>query len=77
MKYFLLVFDRRNRRLLGEVEEFGDADSAIRARFRREALGSNENIEVVVLGAASREALENTHSRYFGDPIRGEFAEVG
>lgn len=68
MTYFLLVFDRGHRRLVGEVEEFSDADEAIRARFRREALasGRNEDLEVVVLGAADRAALENTHSRYFG-----------
>jgi hypothetical protein len=66
VKYFLVVFDRR-RRLLEEVQEFADSDVAVRARFEREAhLHGQSDIEVVVLGAASREALENTHSRYFG-----------
>jgi hypothetical protein len=66
--YYLLVFDRRHRRLVEEVEEFADAESAVRARFRREASDSidGSDLEVVVLGAASRQALENTHSRYFG-----------
>lgn len=66
MIYFLLVFDRRHGRLIGDVEEFSDADEAVRARFRHESAHPGDDIEVVVLGAASREALENTHSRYFG-----------
>jgi hypothetical protein len=68
MNYYLLVFDRRNRRLVEEVKEFDDAVDAVRARFRREASDAvdGSDLEVVVLGAASRKALENTHSRYFG-----------
>jgi hypothetical protein len=64
--YFLLVFDRRQRRLIEDVIPFADADEAVRARFRQETVHAGEDIEVVVLGAADREALENTHSRYFG-----------
>ena len=64
MKYFLLVFDRTQRKLT-EVEEFDNAELAVHARFQREAAGPGPDVEVVVLGAASREALENTHSRYF------------
>jgi hypothetical protein len=68
MRYFLLVFDRRRGHLLGDPLECPDNQSAMRARFKREASASaaGEELEVVVLGAASREALENTHSRYFG-----------
>jgi hypothetical protein len=69
MIYFLLVFDRAHRELIGEIEEFADADEAVRARFAKEAsLAGLQGVEVVVLGAESREALENTHSRYFGTP---------
>jgi hypothetical protein len=66
MTYFLLVFDRQHRRLIGEVEEFADSGAALRARFDREIAFPGGQVEVVVLGASSREALENTHSRYFG-----------
>jgi hypothetical protein len=67
VKYFLLVFDRAHRELVGEIEEFSDPNDALRARFRWGAkLGSRQGVEVVVLGAENREALENTHSRYFG-----------
>lgn len=66
MKYFLIVFDKKNRELLDEIE-FSDSSSAMRARISREIEERGKtNIEVVVLGAANREALINTHSRYFG-----------
>jgi hypothetical protein len=66
--YFLLVYNRRGQQLVEEILEFADADDAIRARFRRERKASvdGDDLEVVVLGAADRAALENTHSRYFG-----------
>ena len=68
MTYFLLVFDRGRGQLVQDVEEFEDAESAIRARFQRETDHPDPTIEVVVLGAQDREALEKTHSRYFGSP---------
>ena len=71
MTYYLLVFDRRRGQLVEMVREFSDATEAMRARLFREANPQelrSSDIEVVVLGAASREALEKTHSRYFGAP---------
>jgi hypothetical protein len=68
MTYYLLVFDRRRGQLVEDVQPFSDASEAMSARFHREAVLTSPDIEVVVLGAASREALENTHSRYFGSP---------
>lgn len=73
MKYFLMVFDRPRGRLLVN-QEFTDRASALRARFRaeREHSGSRD-IEVVVLGADSVDALHRTHARYFetaGDLVR-------
>jgi hypothetical protein len=65
MKYFLLVFDRSQQKLI-EVEEFADAERAVRARFQRETAELGPDVEVVVLGAANEEALKNTDSRYFG-----------
>jgi hypothetical protein len=64
--YFLLVFDRRKGRLTAEPQEFADSATAVRARFAVEAADHDPDLEVVVLGAANREALEKTHSRYFG-----------
>jgi hypothetical protein len=66
--YFLLVFDREQRKLI-RIEEFADSEAAIRARFECEVGKASEDVEIVVLGAASREALENTHSRYFGNGL--------
>ncbi|MGO9910293.1 MAG: hypothetical protein ACLPQS_03905 [Acidimicrobiales bacterium] len=68
MKYFLLAFDRAQGRLVDDIVEYSDSKEAFAARVAREALARDEGVdlEVVVLGAASREALVNTHSRYFG-----------
>jgi hypothetical protein len=65
MRYFLLVYDGRQGQLVDEVE-FEDEMEALAARFDRErGERANEDIEVVVLGARSRAALERTHARYF------------
>jgi hypothetical protein len=66
MSYYLVVYDRSTGAV--EVEEFADAerDLALHRRFEREREQPNRpEIEVVVLGAESREALEQTHARYF------------
>jgi spore cortex formation protein SpoVR/YcgB (stage V sporulation) len=78
VKYFLLSFDRQRGTVVGSIEEFGDADTAVRARFRRETeLSTNPNIEVVVLGAEDERSLESTHSRYFGGPDLDRLTPVG
>lgn len=64
----------RGRRSIVDIEEYDDADEAIRARFLAEA-AAGEDCEVVVLGAESQEALKRTHGRYFG--IRPKLTEVG
>ncbi len=65
MQHFLVVFDRRQGRVLRE-EPFDDANEALKERFRTEKLNrSNADIEVVVLSAESPEALRRTHARYF------------
>jgi hypothetical protein len=65
MRYYLIVFDRENHSIV-KLEQFEDSSEAIRARFKLEIEHRDQDYEVVVLGASSREALENTHSRYFG-----------
>lgn len=65
MQHFLVVFERRQGRVLRE-EAFGDSNEALKERFRTEKLNrSNPDIEVVVLSAESPEALRRTHARYF------------
>lgn len=65
MKHFLVVFDRQRGLVLRE-DEFDDSGEALKERFRTEKLHRGDpNIEVVVLGAASKEALRRTHARYF------------
>lgn len=66
MPYFLLVYDQHSGDL--ELTEYpAEArDEALRARFAREAVELRRpHIEVVVLSAASEEALRRTHARYF------------
>jgi hypothetical protein len=47
-------------------ESFSTRKGALQARFEAERdLGRNSDVEVVVLGASSPEALTRTHSRYF------------
>ncbi len=70
MPYFLLVYDQLQGKLL-EFQEFQDDErlEALKARFEREIHTLREShLEVVVLGASSRLALERTHARYFKSP---------
>lgn len=74
MKYYLVVFSR-SAQAICSIKEFDDADEAVRQRFRLEAGMPGDDIEVVVLGAESEQALQRTHSRYFGG--RPELTGVG
>jgi hypothetical protein len=64
MRYYLIVFDRENHEIV-ELKEFARSEDAVHMRFKREIEHGARGYEVVVLGATSREALVNTHSRYF------------
>ncbi|WP_156184629.1 hypothetical protein [Allosalinactinospora lopnorensis] len=61
---FLLVYDRTRGEILRE-EEFSDAREAMEARFAAEADHQGRDVEVIVLGARSRDDLLRTHGRYF------------
>jgi hypothetical protein len=65
--HFVLVYDRPNGAIVLE-RQFADADvaEAMRVRFAEELkYKANPDIEVVLLGADSRETLLTTHARYF------------
>ena len=65
MRHYLVVFDRRSGAVV-QFQEFGVADEAMTARFDAEnEYADNSDIEVVVLGASSKDALLKTHARYF------------
>jgi hypothetical protein len=69
VRYFLILFDRSSGRMVDEVIEFVRAAEALDARFEAGAPGrDNPAIEVVVVGAEDRQALEETHGRYFRRP---------
>ena len=66
MSQFLLVYRRSTGELMEFVEYPDDRKRALEARWARERLEKDDpDVEVVLLGAASREALLKTHSRYF------------
>jgi hypothetical protein len=67
VKYFLLVYRRSAGRLAEPPQDLGsDRDAALRVRFERERRErADPDVEVVVLGAASLDALKRTHARYF------------
>jgi hypothetical protein len=70
MSYFLIVYDRAAGELR-ELRSFADSDreGALAARFAREREEQGRpDIEVMLLGAASEEALRQTHGRYFRKP---------
>ncbi|HME70271.1 MAG TPA: hypothetical protein VKM54_10445 [Myxococcota bacterium] len=67
MKLFLIVYDRKTGTLRELVTYRAEQrEVALRERFaREEAERGHEEIEVVLLGADSLDALKKTHSRYF------------
>jgi hypothetical protein len=67
MPYFLVVYDQHAGELLELTRyEAAERDDALSARFAREVVERDRSyIEVVLLGAASEDALRRTHARYF------------
>ncbi|HEX5204134.1 MAG TPA: hypothetical protein VFW27_29750 [Actinoplanes sp.] len=65
VRHYLVVFDRRSGAVV-RFQEFSNADDALTARFDAEnEYADNADIEVVVLGASSKDSLLKTHARYF------------
>jgi len=78
MQYFLLVYDRATGSLLRDPAAFaaGEREAALTLRFAVEKeYRDNTDVEVVVLGAESRDDLLRTHARYFKSV--SELAEAG
>lgn len=72
MHHYLMVYDRSEGRVL-RMDRFTDARAALRERFNEENR-QPKDVEVVVLSAASEDALRRTHARYFRpvkDLVRG------
>jgi len=65
MKHFLVIYNRRSG-AIERREEYDVTADALEARFAAERDHHGQrNIEVVVLGGESWEAVQRTHSRYF------------
>jgi hypothetical protein len=63
---YLLVYDRARGQLLVE-QEFSDRAAALEERFRLEREHvHHRNIEIVVLGADSAEAIRRSHAAISG-----------
>lgn len=65
MKYFLLVYDRPQGRLVEKPRVFSNHLQALEARFELEQSDHDTDHEVVVIGGETLESLKTTHSRYF------------
>jgi len=65
MNHYLVVFARSKGELLRH-QEYRNQGDALEARFAEERNHRGDpDIEVVVLGASSWDALMRTHARYF------------
>lgn len=66
VQHFLLVYDRAAGTLLHE-QVFDRRAAALEQRFAEERRyrAQDDNVEIVVVGAASRDDLMRTHARYF------------
>ncbi|MCA1703465.1 MAG: hypothetical protein LC808_09485 [Actinobacteria bacterium] len=64
MKHLVLVYNRRTGELIVD-EEYDDGNTALDRRFELEPMYPEDEVEVVVLSAPSREQVMKTHRRYF------------
>lgn len=75
MRYFLLVYDRVQGKILSELNyPVGEATRALADRSALLAAQTDPNVEVVLLGADSYDDLEKTHGRYFQTPLEAATA---
>lgn len=65
VQHYLVIYDRRAGKIIRH-QRFQASKTALAARFEAEReLRDEPDVEIVVLGADSWEALRRTHSRYF------------
>jgi hypothetical protein len=70
VQHYLVIYDRRAGKIIRH-RHFYAPTPALAARFAAEREFRDEpDVEIVVLGAESWDALRLTHSRYFQD-VRG------
>jgi hypothetical protein len=77
--FFLLVYDRSTAKVISlDPLDMNDIQSAfdMRLELESEALTSDLNFEVVILEAASKEELRQSHARYF-ENLRGILESAG
>jgi hypothetical protein len=65
MQHYLVIYNRREGKIIRR-NQFPRSGKALAARFEAEReFADDPDIEIVVLGADSWDALQRTHSRYF------------
>jgi hypothetical protein len=75
MSHYLIVYSRSQGKLLHFTEYASErsGDLSLADRFAYEAEhGIDPDVEVVVLGASSVDALKRTHGRYFPASVTAE-----
>jgi hypothetical protein len=67
VRYFLLTYDRRRRKVVDTIEfPYEERDRALAARAALiQEHREDPDLEIVLLGANSLDDLKKTHSRYF------------
>jgi hypothetical protein len=78
MRYFLIVYDRKEGRLVEDPpREFDQEDAATEAYADLErSYLDDRNVEVVLVGADSLDTVRQTHSNYFGSELSELLAGV-
>lgn len=77
IKHFILVFDRREGRLLEQIS-FGTHRVAAVAKYEEieELHRDSPHMDIVLVGSDSIETVMVTHANYFDGSARDEFADV-
>jgi hypothetical protein len=74
--HFLLVYDHRLQRLVGEPRQFQSGPAAAEAYAELEAAHRDDrNLEIVLVGADSIETIMRTHGHYFA-AVENPFPEL-
>lgn len=77
IQHFILVFDRREGRLVDQVD-FGTRSKAAVEKYEElEELYRNEaHMDIVLVGSDSIETVKVTHANYFDGSARDTYADI-
>lgn len=77
IQHFILVFDRREGRLLQQIP-FGSRRAAAVAKYEEieDEYQESPHMDIVLVGSDSIETVKITHANYFDGSARDRFADV-